>query len=458
MVQACSRECEHGTRRNFQSHAGLNRHRAFLRRGFRNPTRKRGKQRIAASPSLARRVAMLRINPKLRVDKAPDTKNEVNVMRMIFAMVLLTGALALVTETKAMAGDLTLSNVVELTQGEAVEVRPEIFFNDGMFFLVYLTTDGGNRHKVKVYDDQFSTVLAEYEISAVGSYGVPTDIRGKQLGDKVYLAYEFADQPGGNAYVFMTVRNLDLSFSDVVTSPTPVATGAYWRTGTPYVDEYMNDPTVYVKDDSLFLMTHIPTGVAPTDDTIYRLRQLDPSTLQVIDTKDLSLGDTLDGMSGLSTLFETDSGTYGIFPNVIELGTTHSLRLVSFDENFVHDPSSAVDLVDEGLNLHPTGFLSLNDRYYVSYSRNITTGDPDQGQAEEQRELWLRAFDSDFQLLQEIKLDDIGIHTTLTTDGENVYLAYSSYGRMKVAVFQVPEPASMILLLSGMGIVLLRRE
>jgi len=46
-------------------------------------------------------------------------------------------------------------------------------------------------------------------------------------------------------------------------------------------------------------------------------------------------------------------------------------------------------------------------------------------------------FTQDFELLQAVRLDDSGIHPTLATDGEKLYLAYSSGGMLKVAIFRL---------------------
>lgn len=309
--------------------------------------------------------------------------------------------------------------------------RPEIFFNNNMFFLVYLSTQGGKSHMARVYNSDFSIIIKEDTIVGVSSFGSPTDIRGEQDGDLVYLAYETSNLISQEAHIFLTVRNLDSDFSVKIPGRL-IATGAMYETGTSYEDEYLNDPAVYLKDNSLFILTHIPTGVQPGDDTIYVLRELDPSDPQEAPSQQLSLGDVLNGLADVSNWFEKEGITYGIFPNIINLGVTHSLRLISFDSQF-QNPTIIKDLVATGVNIHPTGLIHWNSMYFLAHSNKATT---DPCGAEEDREVWLRSFDEGFNLVQEIKLNDLGIHPTLATDGEKLYLAYSTCGELKVAVFQ----------------------
>lgn len=334
---------------------------------------------------------------------------------------------------------LVLSEVVTLTQGPDINARPEIFFHDGMFFIVYLNRDltGRNQHRVRIYDAGLSAVLAEYTLSTTTSqYGLPTDIRGRQDGGKVYLAYGSVKAlPSGDkeSYLFIAAHNLNVTFSRATpTENANVLLASSFGSGPGA--ELFNDPTVHVKDGMLFLLTHIVTG--PTGANIHYLRKYN---LSAFDAKNpegegvVNLGDIgLVGMAGVSALFEKDGVTHGIFRHMAAPQGPWVLKLVAFTGDFQPIQVSVRDLADEGLNLQPTGILHWNNWYLLAHSNNDTTT-PATG--EENREIWLRLFTDEFELIQAIKLDDLGIHPTLATDGERLYLAYSSTEKMKVAVF-----------------------
>lgn len=323
----------------------------------------------------------------------------------------------------ACIGDLQLERIEELGQG----ARPEIFYNNGMFFLVYLLTDKGGIHNGRVYDSDFNPLSEEILISTqdILVYGGARDVRGIQDSGKAYLSYN-TSKPSGDGHLFVTVRNLDATFS--------VDTGATHIVESLSGDEEaLNDPAVYLRDGSLYILTDIPKG--PGGPTIFVLRKLDPSNLQEVPGEQLNLDAELDGLPDVATLFEKDGINHGIFSHLVKLGITHTFRMISFDDGFT-DPTVVKDLVDEGVNLHPTGLLHWDGRYFLAHSRNDLIVDCS-GAAEDDRETWLRMFDENFELLDAIKLEEHGLHPTLTTDGEKLYLAYSACGTLKVAVFQV---------------------
>ncbi len=334
--------------------------------------------------------------------------------------------------------ELVLLDVVTLTPETemGIEARPEIFFYNDMFFFVYLyaPTTGFREHRVRIYDSGLSTVLADYMVSSTTTdYGSPTDIRGTQVGDKVYLVYELVKMlPDSDreTHIFLTTHNLDMSFSR--TTPTEIESVLLVSaTGDGPGVELLADPTVYVKDNSLVLLTNIVTS--PTGDAIHYLRKLDASTLAIEQEGEINLGNIgILGMAGVSNLFDNNGTTTGIFRHMADLANTWEFKLVAFDDDFQPIAESVKTIADQGLNLQPTGFLAWNNRYLLAHSNNDTIT-PANG--EEDREIWLKWFSQDFELLQAIKLDDLGIHPTLATDGEKLYLAYSSGGMLKVAIF-----------------------
>lgn len=365
---------------------------------------------------------------------------------LVFALMFLTlvgcggGGDAPTTTTE----ELELLEVVTLTsEGETgVEARPEIFFYNDRFFFVYLyaPAEGTREHRVRIYDAGLSTVLGDYMISArTDDYGSPTDIRGTQVGGQVYLAYESLKAPPDadkETYVLLSAHNLDASFS----AATPTSDGSVLLASAigngPGV-EVLADPTVYVKDGSLVLLTNIVTS--PTGDAIHYLREFNTSDLTIIESgREIDLGTTVGimGMGGVSALFNNNGTTTGIFRHMADLAENWEFKLVAFDDNFAPIADSVKTIADQGLNLQPTGFLAWNNRYFLAHSNNDTTV-PSSG--EEDREIWLKLFSQDFELLQSIKLDDYGIHPTLATDGEKLYLAYSSGGVLKVAIFRVAQ-------------------
>lgn len=334
--------------------------------------------------------------------------------------------------------ELVLLDVVTLTQETGVEARPEIFFYNNTFFIAYLyaPATGSREHRMRIYDFGLSTVLAEITISsATPDYGSPTDLRGTQVGNKVYLAYESVKAlPGSDkeSYVFLAAHNLDASFSPT----TPTENGSALlalATGDGPGTEVLADPTVYVKNGSLVLLTNIVTS--PTGDSIHYLRKFDASNLTIEQEGDINLGNIgIVGMGGVSNLFDNSEVTTGIFRHMVAPEGPWEFKLVAFTDDFQPIAESVKTIADQGLNLQPTGFLAWNNRYLLAHSNNDTTSS---SPGEENREIWLRLFTQDFELLQAIKLDDLGIHPTLATDGEKLYLAYSSGGVLKVAIFRL---------------------
>lgn len=336
---------------------------------------------------------------------------------------------------------LMLLDVVTLSEGTDIEARPEIYFYNDLFFIVYLYAPiGGNQHRVRIYDAGLSAVLADYAISSTSfNYGSPTDIRGKQLGNKVYLAYESVKAlPGSDkeSYIFLSVHNLDVSFSRLA----PTENGSVLlvsSTGSGPGTEVLADPTVYLNNGSLALLTSIVTS--PTGDSIHYLRKFDASTLAIEQQGEINLGTTIGivGMGGVSNLFDNGGITNGIFRHMVAPQGPWEFKLVAFTSNFQPIAESVRTIATQGLNLQPTGFLNWSGRYFLAHSNNDTTV-PSTG--EEDREVWLKLFTQDFELLQAIKLGDLGIHPTLATDGEKLYLAYSSGGVLKVAIFRALYP------------------
>lgn len=348
------------------------------------------------------------------------------------------------TATTATTEELVLLDVVTLTSETetAIEARPEIFFYNDRFFFVYLyaPTAAPREHRVRIYDAELSTVLGEYTVSATTTaYGSPTDIRGTQVGGQVYLAYETLKAPPDvdkETYVLLAAHSLDASFSPAA----PTSDGSVLlasSVGEGPWSEVLADPTVYVKDGSLVLLTGIVTS--PTGNAIHYLRELNASDLAIIEPgREINLGDTVGiiGMSGVSALFDNNGTTTGIFRHMADPANTWEFKLVTFNDNFAPIANSVKTIADQGLNLQPTGILAMNNGYLLAHSNNDTTV-PSQG--EEDREIWLKLFTQDFELLQAIKLDDFGIHPTLATDGDKLYLAYSSGGKLKVAIFSVAQ-------------------
>lgn len=327
--------------------------------------------------------------------------------------------------------ELVLSDVRTLTVGTDIEARPEIYFYNDLFFIAYLyVPKSGNKHQMRIYDAGLSTLLEEYTISSVSyDYGSPTDLRGKQVGDKVYLVSESAKE--GESYLFISVHNLDRSFSTVA----PTENGSVLiasAAGSSPGAEILDDPTVHVEDGSIVLLTNIVTG--PTSDSIHYLRKLDAKTLAVEQEGQINLGAAVGivGMGGVSNLFDDSGVTTGVFRHMVAPGGPWEFKLVAFTADFQPIAESLQTIANQGLNLQPTGFLNWNSRYFLAHSNNDTTAE---ASGEEDREIWLKLFTQDFELLQAIKLDDLGIHPTLATDGEKLYLAYSSGGALKIAIF-----------------------
>lgn len=344
------------------------------------------------------------------------------------------------TATIAPTEELVLLDVVTLTQETetGIEARPEIFFYNDKFFIVYLyaPTTGTREHRARIYDAGLSTVLAEVTVSSnTSDYGSPTDIRGTQVANKVYLVYETVKDPPDSdkeTYLFLTAHNLDESF--LPTTPTEnnsVLLAS--ETGNGLGVEGLADPTVYVKDGSLMLLTNIITS--PTGDAVHYLRKLDASDLTIVEREgEINLGTIgIQGMAGVSNLFDNNGITTGIFRHMVAPEGPWEFKLVAFTDDFQPVGESIKTIATQGLNLQPTGFLHWNNYYFLAHSNNDTTM-PSTG--EEDREIWLRLFTQDFELLRAIKLDDFGIHPTLATDGEKLYLAYSSGEKLKVAIFR----------------------
>ncbi len=341
--------------------------------------------------------------------------------------------------------ELVLLDVVTLTSDTetGIEARPEIFFYNDRFFFVYLYAPVAStrEHRVRIYDAGLSTVLADSMVSEnTTDYGSPTDIRGTQAGGTVYLAYESLKAPPNadkETYVFLSAHNLDVSFS--VAAPTgngSVLLASAIDDGSG-INEVLADPTVYVKDGSLVLLTNIVTG--PTSDAIHYLREFNASDLAIIEPgREINLGNLgILGMGGVSNLFDNNGVTTGIFRHMADPAATWEFKLVAFDDNFLPIADSVKTIADQGLNFYPSGFLAWNNGYLLAHSNKDTFTTPVEG--EEQREIWLKWFSQDFELLQAIKLDDLGIHPTLATDGDKLYLAYSSGGKLKVAIFSVAQ-------------------
>lgn len=334
---------------------------------------------------------------------------------------------------------LVLSDLLTLSEGPEIEERPEIYFYNDIFFLVYLYAPGssGRQHRARIYDAGLSTILGDYTVSStVIDYGSPTDIRGKQVGDKVYLVYESVKEGAGGdkeSFLFLSVHNLDMSFSK--TAPTENNSVLLASsTGTGSGAEILADPNVHIQNDSLVLLTGIVTS--PTGDSIQYLRKFNAGTLAVEQEGQINLGATVGivGMAGVSNLFDNNGVTTGIFRHMVTPYGPWEFKLVAFTDDFQPIAESLQTIATQGLNLQPTGFLNWNNRYFLAHSSNDTTA-PSSG--EEDREIWLKLFTQDFELLQATKLDDLGIHPTLTTDGEKLYLAYSSGGALKVAIFLI---------------------
>lgn len=334
---------------------------------------------------------------------------------------------------------LSLAEVVDLTTDEGVvEARPEIFVHDSMVFVVYLTTSP-NRHQVRIYDPQLAMLGGPFEVSTSGPCGTVTDIRGRQDGDFVYLAYECSSAATGRALLFVKRHRLDEAFTEILAPEEPLVDGAAYGSGT-IPGEYLNDAAIHVRGDAVYVFTNWMTTDDPiASPTIYRVRQLNASTLETAWQEQLDLSDLLDGFAWLFTMFDMSGRTHSLHAHAKDLGNEHVLRLIAYDDELRPDPDSVVDLVTgRGVLFHPTSALVWQDMLLLTHGskESCTAG---RVEDEQECEIWLRSFYTDLTQAQEIELDELGAHSTLASDGRRVYLAYSSKGKLRVAVFAPDE-------------------
>lgn len=310
------------------------------------------------------------------------------------------------------------------TDAEGGGARPEILSLQDKFYIAYRVldlVDRSGRYDAQIYDALFENGTRVEGIVVEDEYGAPTDVQLATDGSDIFAAYE---KVRADTH-FLFSEKLDSALERVAGPKLITSHIAPFTWG----DEKLDDPSPFIADDTLCLVTYFHHRYA--GENHFRVRHFDVTSLDSLGPPvDVSVNPFNPMVNNVSSQIYKGTLTYFVFAGENKHDASQAphdssaivVAPILSDYSSIGASYTVVDgSQDTTMNVRPSGFIFDEGRFYISH-QTVKQLIPYRSGGD----VFLRVFDSEFNPIQNVTVLDtaVGHHTTVALRGKKVYVAY----------------------------------